>query len=139
MILQRDERLKKQIQDEGCYFMSILFLVNKYTNIKLSTEFINQIFDVLVSVKAMSPDCYILDPEDIFNYLGMDVEYTDQHEAPTRLCEDDEIEILYFFGPAGGHFVAGDGRGNVTYDPWGVSRAVTDGRLVSKRIFRRLK
>jgi hypothetical protein len=139
MILQRDERLRKEIQEEGCYFMSILFLVNKHTNIKLSPEFINQVFEILVSVGAMSSDCYILDPEAIFQYLNLPVKYTDQHEGPSRVCGPDEIEILYFFGPAGGHFVVGDGKGNVAYDPWGISRAVTEGRLVSKRIFRVVK
>lgn len=138
MILQTDSRLRKEIHDDGCYYMSILFLVNKYTGLELSADFIDAMFDMFVSIGAMSRECYILDPDRIFGHLGLKVKYTDMHERPERKCRPDEIEILYFFGPAGGHFVAGDGNGNVTYDPWGASRAVAEGRLVSKRIFRRI-
>jgi len=46
------------------------------------------------------------------------------------------LEVLYFEHPdVGGHFVAGDGSEHVTYDPWGVSVAATEGTLVSKRVF----
>lgn len=138
MILQTDSRLRKAIHDDGCYYMSIFYLVNKWTGLEVSADFIDSLFDVFVSDGEMSKECYILDPEKIFNHLGFKVKYRDVHDKPTRMCKPDEVEILYFFGPAGGHFVAGDGKGNVAYDPWGVSRAVSEGRLVSKRIFRRL-
>ena len=138
MILQTDSRLREEIQTDGCYYMSILFLVNKYTGLKMSAEFIDSVFDVLVALGYMSEQCYVLDPEEMFRHLGLRVKYTDQHESPSKVCNPGQIEILYFMGPVGGHFTAGNGTGIVTYDPWGVSRAVSEGKLISKRIFRRL-
>lgn len=139
MILQRDIRLRAEINEWGCYLMSILFLCNKYTNRELSTELINELYHVFHKHGWMDENCRILNPTAIFGYLGLDVRYTNRHERPERVCSSEEIEILYFkHGEAGGHFVCGNGRGIVTYDPWGVSRSATDGELVSKRIFRRL-
>jgi len=139
MILQRDIRLRPEINRWGCYLMAILFLVNKYTNRELSPELINELYHVFQKHGWMDEECTILNPDAIFGYLGLDVEYTDRHERPTRTCGNDEIEILYFKHPHyGSHFTCGDGWGHVTYDPWGVSHAATDGTLVSKRIFRRL-
>ena len=74
----------------------------------------------------------------IFGFLEMDVKYTDRHETPERMTRKNEIEILRFESSYGSHFVVGDGGGHVAYDPWGVSRAVRQGRIESKRIFRRL-
>lgn len=138
MILQRDARLRPEINEWGCYLMSILFLVNKYTNRALSPKLINELYHVFHKHGWIDEECTILDPEAIFGYMEFDVHYTNRYEKPIRVCGRDEMEILYFDGPAGDHFVVGDGEGHAAYDPWGVSRAVNEGQLVSKRIFRRL-
>lgn len=138
MILQRDIRLRQEINEWGCYLMSIFFLVNKYTNRELSTELINELYHVFQKYNWMDEGCTIHDPNSIFAYLGLDVQYTDRHEPPGRKTQDNEIEILKFTSSHGDHFVVGDGNGNVAYDPWGISRAVRQGHIESKRIFRRL-
>lgn len=137
MILQRDTRLKKEIKKDGCYYMCLLYFANKYTNTPLSTSRINgTLYFKFIQNKWMEVNCFIHSPGDILRSMGLKADYTGKHERPDYPCKANEIEILYFKGPAGGHFVCGDGRGHVTYDPWGVSRAVTEGELVSKRIFR---
>jgi hypothetical protein len=138
MILQRDPRLRQEIQEYGCYYMSILFLVNKYTNFPFSAELINDLYHVFNKAGWMDQECTILNPNAIFGHLKMDVRYTDRHEIPVRRAMHNEVEILRFTSPHGSHFVVGDGNGNVAYDPYGVSKAVRDGRVESKRIFRRL-
>lgn len=137
MILQRDIRLKKEIVEYGCYLMCLLYFANKYTNTPLSPNRINgSLWYKFLQNNWMQSNCFIRDPGAILRALGLKADYTDKHEPPEYPCKANEIEILYFKGPEGGHFVCGDGRGHVTYDPWGVSRAVSEGELVSKRIFR---
>jgi len=139
MILQRDPRLRQEIQEWGCYFMSILFLCNKWTNFTFSTALINDLYKSFHKKGWIDEECTVLNPNAIFGFLEFDVLYSDRHEPPTRICLADEIEILCFHHwRYGEHFTAGDGLGRVTYDPWGVSRCATEGELVSKRIFRRL-
>lgn len=138
MILQRDPRMREEIKKNGCYLMSLLYLANKLANVPLSAELIaGDLFDVFVSSGWMTDECYVLNPDRILRYFGVEAEYTGTHEKPERLCAHDEVEILFFRHPtAGGHFVVGDGAGHVAYDPWGVSRSATEGTLESKRIFR---
>jgi len=139
MILQRDPRLNPTIRRYGCYLLSIFFLVNKYTNCEISTGMINEIFQILIDRGFMEEDAYIRDPAAIFDFMGLPVYYYDQHLPPNQDCKKDEIEILMFKKGGWRHFVTGDGKGHVAYDPWGVSRAVTEGRLISKRIFKLLR
>jgi len=143
MILQRDPRLNDRINKFGCYLMFIFYNVNKYTNYMFDPPIINDLYEVFIGHGYVDHDCYIIDPEAIFSFLDMPVKYTDKHESIFRRCREDEFEALMFRLDRPRHkpwihFTAGSGNGTVTYDPWGCSRAVAEGRLVSKRIFRRL-
>lgn len=138
MILQRDTRLRVPIREHGCYYMSLLYLMNKFTNYPLSVQKINgQIYFGAIQQGHMTSQCYIQDPSGLLKWLGWRATYTGEHETPDYECGPNEAEILYFYHPeVGGHFVVGDGKGHVAYDPWGVSRTATAGVLKSKRIFR---
>lgn len=137
MILQRDGRLRPAIQESGCYYMSLLWYINKFTNASLSAETINDgMFTLFMKRGWLTEDAFVNSPQQILNWGGVDCVYTDQHEPPDRVCADNEFEILYWKHPqSGGHFTAGNGFGICTYDPWGVSKSATEGTLVSKRIF----
>jgi len=139
VILQKDGRLQTEIQKHGCYYMSLLWYANKFTNMSLSVELIDAaLFKRFVINEWMSEGAYILDPEAILNWCGVKCYYTNKHEDPDVICGPTEFEILYWRHPeVGGHFTAGDGKGRVTYDPYGVSKAASEGTLMSKRIFRR--
>jgi hypothetical protein len=136
MILQTDPRLRPEINEYGCYMMSILYLAEKNGGESPGAELINSLYDRFVRMGLMTASCKILNPEHIFAYMGLIVEYTDKHELPTRECGPDELEILKFTRPGYSHFVAGDGAGGVEYDPMGESITVRDGVLQSKRIFK---
>ena len=140
MILQRDGRLRQEIQHEGCYLMCLLWFLNKFCNFQVEPSSVSDgLFALFLKRGWMTERCKILNPQAILTWGGVDCRYTDRHEPPTRECRADEFEILYWEHPeVGGHFTAGNGAGIVTYDPWGVSRAATEGTLVSKRIFRRV-
>lgn len=140
MILQRHPDLNLQIRERGCYYMSILYHVSKLRDMFFNPSSVNTFYNLLVNLGYMEKDCYILEPAGIFDYFGVRVRYTNRHESPHRMCGPGEVEILKFVlersTKSWEHFVAGDGAGGVAYDPWGDSRAVRDGYLCNKRIFR---
>jgi len=136
MILQTDSRLTEVINRFGCYYMSILFLGNKYTGYQLSPKKILDLFSYAADCGWIDPDeAFINDPDGIFSEMGLHTIYHDKHEPPWVMCRDDEIEILRFIRKRQKHFVVGDGHGHVAYDPIGVSKAVREGELRDKRIF----
>jgi hypothetical protein len=136
MILQVDSRLLKIIQTDGCYFMSLLWHCNRINNIQFSVEKINAFYSYALKSGWIQADCTIEDPTAIIQHYGVQAKYTDKWERADRQCRVNEFEILKFVAPEHEHFVAGDGKGNVTYDPMGISNTVAVGRLQSKRIFR---
>ena len=132
MILQRHPALNEEIREYGCGFMAALFHAVRFGKAVIdSIEDVESLYREAVRSSAMRRNCFIDDWDGLFTVFGLDARYTGRHESPTRECRDDEIEILRFPG----HFVCGDGYGNVTYDPWGLSTAVTK-ELQNKRIFK---
>ena len=141
MILQTDRRLRPEINTFGCYFMSILFLANKYAKVPLSTVVIGKIFNDCVEMgyilNSKGYSAFIQNAEGIFKHLGLDCKYTNNHEPPKRNCSKNEFEILCLQNSKGKkHFVVGDGKGHIAYDPMGTSSI--DYKLKSKRIFKRV-
>jgi hypothetical protein len=143
MILQTDSRLKSDIREFGCYFMSILWFAVKYVQIELDTQLINDIYQTCFSYNYIGDECWIKDPDRIFQIACNSKrrwKFTQKHELPYTRCNIDQVEILHFHyvdekGKEHDHFVAGDGFGNVAYDPWGESETVRSGYLENKRIF----
>lgn len=129
----------------GCYIMDILWFVNKFTNRTWTPQNIRRFVEHCRAENWISENLFVRKPEAIFKYAGLpvkikwDKEYT--HKRPvSETCLPDEFEIQLWRNPRTGygHFVAGDGKGNVTYDPLGESVTVAEGGMESKRIFRRL-
>ncbi len=140
MILQRDKRAIKEIQEYGCYYMSLLYFANKYTNCQLGFPFINELYDISKKLDYISEANLVKFPDRILRKLGLLTVYLG-HLPASYVCKPDEFEILHFKwidkkGVEHHHFVAGDGKGHVTYDPWGFSATVANGELHNKRIFR---
>jgi hypothetical protein len=149
MILQTDPMLHFNIRHYGCYYMCILFMVNKYTGRGFDRGDINDLYQTIRQTEWMEhayPECYIDDPPKIFTHLGLPMQGVEKKDN-MYICKRGQIEILryqrtYASAKTGeivtyGHFVCGNGRGVVTYDPAGMSNAVMFGTLESKRIFTR--
>ncbi len=134
MILQTDKRLDQTINKYGCYFMSLLFVSNKYTGYNLSTTVITKLYNDFIKRGFMDKNCYIQNPSAIMRYLGLAATYNQRHDPPKYKCGKDEIEILCLQYKNFTHFVVGDGRGNIAYNPMG--KTAPDYYLKSKRIFK---
>jgi len=128
------QTIARRIADSGCYFLSILHLASR------ENEAIGY-FRQALSVKVMEDDCYILDPAKLLE-LTAGGKWSVEHKPANYQTASDEYEILRFERKATtktyAHFVVGDGRGQVAYDPLDRSQTVAQGKLVSKRIFKRL-
>ena len=139
MILQRDGRCIADINEFGCYYMDLLFGANKYENIQLGFPFINDFYVKERDKGYISKLNFIQHPEHILYDLGLLVVYHGKLPS-TYICKPDEFEINHWVRiddekQKHHHFVFGDGKGRTAYDPWGVSKTVTDGDLYNKRVF----
>jgi len=139
LILQNDSRLRSEIRRFGCYFMDLLWHANRLKRVELDTDIIRQLYIEFVGKGWMHKDCYIKNPDSILGFFGLPV--TTRKESRYYFCSPNEFEVLKYSVSLNhgtwNHFVAGDGFSHVTYDPYGVSRAVSEGMLIDKRIFRR--
>jgi hypothetical protein len=128
------QSIARRIADSGCYFLSILHLANR------ENEAIG-FFRQALSIGVMQDDCYILDPAKLLALVAGG-KWSVSHQGAEYQTANDEYEILRFERKATtktyAHFVVGDGRGQVAYDPLDTSQTVAQGKLVSKRIFKRL-
>ena len=149
MILQIDSRFDEEpdIQKYGCQFMSLIFTLNRCGNIVVSTGIILAAFRVLQAQEAsyqpnpgapvhvLGPQCTMNNPDDMVKYFGMDYKRVCRFEDVNYICQPGEEELLQFQRPGWYHWVAGDGKGNVAYDPEGYSLTVRDGHMIHKKIF----
>lgn len=156
MILQIDGRfsVEPEIQKYGCHYLAQLFVMNRRCNIELSTDRILDMYHVLKGRAAsyQPPDRPTGDPlmvigdraeqnnpDDIITYFDLTYSRTARFEDLNYICTPDEQELIQYARPNWWHWVAGDGRGNVAYDPEGYSITVAQGHPVRKKIFSIIK
>ena len=136
MLRQNDERLNP-ISTWGCAFCSLLYLLEKVTGITFTPKSILSLWiknysegDIDIESSMNDWQGVITDMTDSLVYLG--------HFSANYVPAENEYEILLYQRPDGfKHFVVGDGKGGVEWDPYENSRTVREGAVISKRIFRR--
>jgi len=152
MILQTDKRFSSdpEMNLYSCHFMAELFMLNKIGNIELSVGIILAALNTFRAQKAsyqgehpdpanpvyvIGPQCTINNPDDIVSHFELSFAKGCRMEAPDYECRAGEQELLQWERPGWTHWVTGDGKGNVAYDPEGYSVTVREGSLVAKKIF----
>lgn len=135
--LEPRQRIMEALGKAGCYFLSIIHLAEYCTKERIDA--IEQ-FLIALSEGNVQQDCFVVRPEKILSDItgiGWGVKKVTADYMPGP----DELEILRFerqdVGALIGHFVVGD-KGKVSYDPYGDSKTVREGKLVSKRVFYRV-
>lgn len=142
------------IGEAGCYFLCLLRLAEKFLG-----KFLDPFHFYILAVQGryMRANCFLDQPADFLSILigghwrmlkagdGKD-SAGNAYDLPLsyKLAADElEIDRYERAEVAAGkttliaHFVVSDGV-TVEWDPYGTSRTVRDGKLVSKRIFRRM-
>ena len=129
------QAIAKTIGEKGCYYFSLLH-IGDAENRAL------ELYELTTATRPknkpiMDKDCYINDPPALLK-LAIGGEWAVRHELADYIPVEGEREILRFerviTGATLSHFVVGDGKGKVAYDPLGKSQTVRLGKLVSKRI-----
>ena len=135
--LEPRQKVMETLGKTGCYFLSIIHLAEYCTK-----ERIDAIEAFLISLSAdnVKQDCFVVRPHSILSDFS-GVKWGMKKTVAEYTCAPEELEILRYerqdVGALVGHFVVGDGKGGVSYDPYGDSRTVREGKLISKRVFYR--
>jgi len=134
--VQRD---MERIGSEGCYFLSLIVAVERELDSELD---IYAVYLASLEAGAIGEDCYVYEPQNILDtYLGGKWNVSKMPAA--YFASEGDIVIMRYERKDGmktwAHFVLADRSGaKVEYDPYGTSKTVSDGQLVSKRVLRRI-
>ena len=127
------------IGKDGCYFLSIVAAAERELGKALD---VYAAYKALLARKLIEEDCYINDPAGIMAYLCGGT-WAWLKKDDTYQQKPGEVVILRFARNEGmteiAHFVLAGSDGTVEYDPWRNSLTVRSGKLVSKRVIRRIK
>ena len=132
------QRLMETLGKTGCYFLSIVHLAEYCTRERVDAI---EAFLIALSDGNVQQNCFVVNPDMILTQLT-GISWEMKKTVAEYTPGPDELEVLRFerqeVGSLISHFVVGDGKGMVSYDPYGDSRTVREGKLVSKRIFYRV-
>ena len=117
------QKIAQAIGEFGCYYLCILKLFNR-ENEALS------LYTYFTQAKIMKPDCFINFPDKMAKHLSGQT-WTVTHEPADYVAKPGEKEVHRYEWGKLSHFVLPD------WDPLQDSNTRKNGRLVSKRIFRR--
>lgn len=132
----------------GCYFLCIC---------KLAELIDHQLIDPIEMYQegnhalCLAEDCTVMDAGSLLSMMIAKrwtcIKAGSSHPLILDYqCKEGEYEVLRYERPPElgdtksterAHFVIGDGKGNLAWDPWEGSHTVAVGAVVSKRIFRR--
>ena len=129
------QKMCKLLGDEGCYFLSLLYIAEGETGRR---------YDALgtlwhfICKGYVGEDCYVREPAALLSELtGKPCTVRKSWDFGYRLAAN-EREVRCFKRDAGGktfwHFVVADSEGNVEHDPLGESNTVKFGEAESRRI-----
>jgi Protein of unknown function, DUF261 len=146
MIYQTDSEFEPDINHFGCYFISLLWELNRLLGIP---ELDHKVIEVIYNdcqhtdaknsgVTAMQPECFISDPQGVVDFIVPGKVNFIGKKDKDYVCADKEFAIQCWYNPNTKftHFVAEGDDGKVGYDPIeGGSRTVREGAIDSKRIY----
>lgn len=136
MIYQTDEEFNEEIREFGCCFITLLFLIDQSL---LTHEKVTELFTKFKDEGKLTEECFVQDPQGICDSLtGGNLIYKGWNTASYPcVCKEVEQQVWYNPNTKFYHFVVGDGKSNVVYDPIkDGSFTVRYGYLESKRIYR---
>lgn len=143
---QNDSAFPLQYQKSGCYAQVIAKIA--WDEEAFSGDPRKMIESVIQSAYKggiVDGEYTVLYPDRLFCLYGLWTAYTDRWEPASYVCAADEREALRMFydgDPALSdddkyHFLQGDGKSNVVWDPWeGGSVTAAKGVVLDKRVFK---
>jgi hypothetical protein len=137
MFYQNDEKINS-VHRWGCYFCSILAMDELVSKVKFTDKEVMDLWGKNFKEGDIDIESTILDPQGLCNDLKAQLKFMGKYPA-TYTPSSDELQILVYHNDitAITHFVLGDNKGSVLYDPYPNSRTVKEGKVIGKRIFKR--
>ena len=121
----------------GCYYISLVNLASLITGKEFTAKQIIESWNKDYNEKDTDIESSCLNPVGILKEYGVTATFLGPQDKFYQ-CKENEYEILEYFNIKTliVHFVLGDGKGNVLFDPYPNSNTVKNGVLRSKRIFK---
>ena len=146
MIFQTDSEFEPDIQHYGCYFLSLLWQLNRLLGVpSLDHKVIEIIYNDCEHTDAnnngvtdMAPEAFIADPQGVVDFIAPGKVHFVGKQDKAYQCQPGEFAVQAWYNPNTKftHFVAEGPDGSVAYDPiQGGSRTVREGAIDSKRVY----
>lgn len=150
MVYQFDPELNPNglnfIKEWGCYFCALLKIAEETRGRKFSAQeaysvYLAAQYTGIVQKEEFNDDgtikdgCTVYDPDALLHLAGGQGSVRKVSGASYR-CAPNERQILRFYNPSTGyrHFVVGDGKGGVDWDPLEKSKTAREGYIEEQRI-----
>ena len=138
MIYQTDTEFEPDIQHFGCYFLSLIFQLDRLFGLKIMDhKIIESIYNHEKADQDMAAEAFIQNPQDLCDFIAPGKVHFVGKSAADYACAPGEFAIQCWYNPTTEfhHFVA-EVDGAVGYDSiQGGSKTVREGALDSKRIY----
>ena len=148
MVYQFDPELGPFLKEWGCYFCSLLRIVEEQTGKKFGAQETRAIYIASMMTGIISKEvydengkpldgCTVLDPDTLIHIAGGKGTVRKVDGSGYQVATG-ESQVLRFHNPRTGfaHFVVGDGKGKVKWDPLESSVTVREGQIVDQRIIK---
>jgi hypothetical protein len=124
----------ERIGKEGCYFLSLVRAGERAIGRYLDAYYI---YLKANELGFLGENCYVFDPVGIMQ-LMLGGRWAFEKQTRDYVAKPTEIVVLRFERKEGmatlAHFVLAGPDGTVEYDPYGQSKTVATGNLISKRV-----
>ena len=134
-MFKQDDPLLNPIQKWGCYWTSLVNLVERETGNVRAPSAIILLFANSLRANWVDGEATVLAPDQIMQSMGSKYRFKAKTDAFYK-CLPDEAEILKFVKPGHEHFVLGDGFGKILQDPL-TNHDMTPYKLMEKRIYKK--
>ncbi|WKC84905.1 DUF261 domain-containing protein [Borreliella lusitaniae] len=134
-MLQSNKELFKDIQQSGCYFLSLHYWIFILTGFDFKAKDINSNYERFLKLGYIRNDCYILNPCKILSYYKIFSKV--RYESPLYLPivgKEFEISQIKLKDQAFVHFIA-TSKSKVLYDSLDLKSKGKKFEIISKRIF----
>ena len=121
----------------GCYFCSILRLDEDLTGQTWTAREVLKLWSKNCAEGDIDYEATVLDPQGLCDDLKAGLKFLGKF-GPDYLPRPCEREILLLEHPVSKykHFVVGNGKGALAWDPYPGSKTAREGRVIGKRIYK---
>lgn len=121
MLLQTDKNLNLEneiVSESGCYFISLLSIVEHFLNIEMKPKQINEIKNLCIKKGLMKNNLYIKDP---FKILNLSFKYLRSNNKAIKDKKNYMFTIIKsdvkLYKKTGNHFCSGNKYGEILFNP----------------------